>query len=157
VPVLSVGPSEFYPVEGNAMPRTFVLGKSTCKGDSGGPAVSDETGAVLGLSSSFRGECTSSEVRNFSTQVAPFHDFVESVFAEVGASPVLEGEDTEPADTGMGGEADSSASKSKEGGGCAMANTAPRPGKISWVLPVLLVLGAARLHSRRAPRAPKTS
>lgn len=119
--VLSVGPSEFYSVVGNSMPHTFVLGQSACKGDSGGPAVSDETGAVLGVFSLLRGECTSSEVRSFSTQVAPYYEFVESVFEEVGAVPLVENSEPTLPMAGTGGTTQDGAHELKKSGGCALA------------------------------------
>lgn len=89
-PILAVGPSEYFSVEGLALPRTFVLGRGPCPGDSGGPAFSEETGALLGVYSLFRGSCESKEARNFYTQVAPFHAFIEGVFEKVGQKVMAE-------------------------------------------------------------------
>lgn len=92
----AIGFSEFYPVEGNALPRTFVLGRSVCPGDSGGPAFSDETDEVLGVFSFFRGDCESAEARNFFTQVAPFRSVALQAFEEAGYLELVEPEEEPP-------------------------------------------------------------
>lgn len=101
--ILAIGPSEFYPSEGASLPRTFVVGRGPCPGDSGGPALSDETGAVLGVYSMFRGRCMSDEVRNFYTQAAPFRAFFEQVAEQTGAELLLE-PSSAPASGGSPGE-----------------------------------------------------
>lgn len=90
--VLAVGPSEFFEQEGYALPRTFVLGRSVCPGDSGGPALDTETDAALGVFSFFRGTCTDSEARNFFSQLAPYRSHAEQAFEAAGHAPVLEGQ-----------------------------------------------------------------
>jgi hypothetical protein len=119
VEILHVGPSEFFPLEGEALPRTFVVGPSACSGDSGGPALSEETGAVLGASSLSRGACESSEVRNFYTQLAPFEALAREAFAAAGHEPVL---DLEPPPDGEGGSSGGPAT------GDAGATVDPSPG-----------------------------
>src|SRR5690606_17188300 len=99
VEILDVGPSDYFPALGNALPRTFVVGPSACAGDSGGPGLSQETGAVLGVSSLTRGECESSEVRSFFTQIAPYEALAREAFAAAGHEPRLEGSDEEPEPT----------------------------------------------------------
>jgi hypothetical protein len=96
VRILAVGPSEFFPLEGQAPPRTFSVGEGPCPGDSGGPALSLETEAVLGVFSFFKGKCDSSTVYNYYTEVGPFAQFVRDVFQEVGEELTVE-------DGGVGG------------------------------------------------------
>lgn len=104
-PILAIGESEFYSASGQALPRTFVLGRGPCPGDSGGPAFSEQTGALLGVYSLFRGRCESEEARNFYTQVAPFRSFFAETFRKVGQTPRTEGESGgEGGDTSFGGE-----------------------------------------------------
>ncbi len=104
VSILGVGPSEFFSLEGQAMPRTFVIESVACPGDSGGPAFSDETGEILGVFSLFRGECTSREARNFYTQIAPYEKMLREAFV-LADSPWPEPDpDSEPPSTsGEGG------------------------------------------------------
>jgi hypothetical protein len=99
--IVGVGPSEFFPNEGQAPPRTFSLGRGPCPGDSGGPALSSETGAVLGVFSFFKGKCESTEVYNYYTQIAAFADFLRGVFERTGGEPNLE----KSPDDGSGGSA----------------------------------------------------
>ncbi len=84
VAVLDVGSSDFSTPVGSAVPRTFVTGRAACPGDSGGPALSEETGAVVGVFSLFRGSCESSEVRNFYSEVAPYGDLVREALLAAG-------------------------------------------------------------------------
>lgn len=130
--ILGIGPSQFFEQEGQAMPRTFVIGRAACPGDSGGPAFSEETGEVVGVFSLFRGDCTSGEARDFYTQVAPFEELLREGFAAAGAAwPVadesgLPGKSEEPTSEGGGaGVAGSSGaashSPSSGEGGCRFA------------------------------------
>ena len=99
VPILAVGRSDLYPEGRNAYPRTFSVGPAGCPGDSGGPALS-EAGAALGVFSIIVGNCMSSNVRNFYTQLAPFRSFIEDAFDTAGFTPIYE---TPPDTTGSGG------------------------------------------------------
>lgn len=120
--ILAVGPSEYFPVDGLALPRTFAVGRGPCPGDSGGPAFSEETGALLGVYSLFRGSCRSEEARNFYTQVAPFRTFIDDVFEKVGERVrVEEGEAGAPS-TGTGG------AEGLGGEGGMVAEQPPSPG-----------------------------
>ena len=104
VTVLGVGPSEFFDVEGQAMPRTFVVERSVCPGDSGGPAISDDTGELLGVFSLYRGDCHSSEARNFYSQLAPYEDLLRAGFDAVGLEFPPTKDVPEPGQAGAGGE-----------------------------------------------------
>lgn len=104
VEVLDVGESDFGPATGLAPPRTFVVGPSACQGDSGGPALS-AAGAVLGVSSWGRGDCSSSEARNFYVQLGAFEDLARVVFEASGHDPVLEPEERNPGEGGGAGTA----------------------------------------------------
>ena len=77
--------------QGSAAPRTFVLGEGACLGDSGGPAFSEETGALVGVYSLAVGaNCTVQGVRNVYTKVSPFTSLVNQAFAASGHEPLLE-------------------------------------------------------------------
>ena len=49
VDVLRVGPNRFEEQGGQAVRGTFVVSQGPCKGDSGGPAIAETTGAVAGV------------------------------------------------------------------------------------------------------------
>jgi hypothetical protein len=57
VPIVSVAPSE------------FSLGESTCSGDSGGPALDSDSGAIVGVVSRGGPACVSAQARNIYTRV----------------------------------------------------------------------------------------
>jgi hypothetical protein len=103
IPILKVGPVGGLSAAG---PREFVIGEGICSGDSGGPAFSMETGAVLGVVSrggnGRQGTQTdpaagcldqgNARTRNVYTRVDGFKDLVLQAFAETGETPWLEGE-----------------------------------------------------------------
>ncbi len=82
VPVLDIG----------VPPRTFTLGPGGCKGDSGGPAINERTGAVTGVYSAYIGDCGSAQVRNFYTSLSSFDELILGAFEAAGATPWLAGE-----------------------------------------------------------------
>lgn len=91
VKITSVGPARALG------PAEFLTGEGTCSGDSGGPAFSGETGAVLGVLS--RGgngtggqgaeNCIDGE--NVFTAVAPHKDTILAAYGKAGQEPWLEG------------------------------------------------------------------
>ena len=101
VPITGVGPLKAR--DGRSLgPSEFEVGESICSGDSGGPAISTTTGAILGVVS--RGGngkqsqtdpsvgCTGSNTFNIYTGVAGHKDTIMAAFAEAEATPWLEGE-----------------------------------------------------------------
>lgn len=71
--------------------RTFTLpGSTVCFGDSGGPALSTQSGALLGVYSRITGDCFAVESRNTFTSVSGFTDLVEQASAEAGETPAVE-------------------------------------------------------------------
>ncbi len=101
VPITGVGPMR----SGNGRslgPSEFEVGESICSGDSGGPAISTDTGSILGVVS--RGgngrqsqadpsvQCTGGNAFNIYTGVAGHKDMILAAFAEAEATPWLEGE-----------------------------------------------------------------
>ncbi len=92
VRVTDVGPDDTGTTS-TAAPRTLVLGEGACHGDSGGPAFSEETGALTAVYSLSGGPtCTSVGVRNVYTRLAPFAYLVQEAFdfagREILAEPV---------------------------------------------------------------------
>lgn len=87
VPVLAVGKG----ISGSATrlgQHEFEVGKSICEGDSGGPAISELTGAVIGVVS--RGGDCGDDFGHVYTSPAGFQDLFDRAFAEAGGQPLLE-------------------------------------------------------------------
>ncbi len=105
--VLQTYPAE---VEGEALnPGEFTFSEAACSGDSGGPALSATTGAVIGVASrvgngteptqanpaSF---CLGANALDFYTALSASKPFLTTAFKEAGASPLLETSTAEPDD-----------------------------------------------------------
>ena len=143
IAVLDVGGSDFSKPVGSAVPRTFVTGRAACPGDSGGPALSQQTGAVVGVFSLFRGSCDSSEVRNFYSEVAPYGDLVREALRAAGHEVKAEpgGAGTDGA-AGAGGEAPVPEPLDPQSG-CAWS-TPPHGGGWWWLASLLLAVRIGR-------------
>jgi MYXO-CTERM domain-containing protein len=97
IKVVAVGPN----ASGPTPPNDFKVGESICSGDSGGPALSTTTNAIIGVVS--RGGngmmdpnnpsvgCTGTTSVNFYTGTPGFKDLILQAFAESGHDPWLEG------------------------------------------------------------------
>lgn len=92
--VQSVGADSADEATSGAPPRTFIVGASACKGDSGGPAFAHSNGelAVAGVDSIIVGACGSALSRSIFTRLAPFKNLILSAFEEAGHPPWLEGQ-----------------------------------------------------------------
>ncbi len=109
IPVVKVGPASLG-AYGGMGPNEFEIGEGICSGDSGGPAVAQSTGAVIGVVS--RGgngdpnanpndpstQCVNTQsggisytAFNFYTRVDGFSDLLSTAFAAAGTDPWLEG------------------------------------------------------------------
>ncbi|MFO7180602.1 MAG: trypsin-like serine protease [Pseudomonadota bacterium] len=100
VVVTDVGPASDADPPGTTAPRTFVLREGPCHGDSGGPALSEETGALTGVYSlAPASNCMTPNVRNVYTRLAPFRDLVLQAFEAAGMEPDLEPPDPDPEPT----------------------------------------------------------
>lgn len=138
VRVVDVGPV----VDGEpstAAPRTFVANEGPCHGDSGGPAFSTETGALLGVYSLTAGpSCSGVGIRNVYTHLSPFVTLVMDAFAEAGAEPLLEDD----------GSPEPSPSSGAEEGGCSLAATSSgATASLGWI--VMACAALAGLARRR--------
>lgn len=151
--LMGAGPSEFYEEVGSAPPRTFMVGQGPCPGDSGGPALSEETGELIGVSSTYEpSDCANSNVLAVYTQVAAFGAIIEQAFAEAGYPELIEREPSEkPAGTGgegfegTGRAGESAAGDSSDGGqdssgsaGCSLGHPARGGGHQAIGLGMLL-------------------
>ncbi len=144
-PAVDVGPASSDEPLTDARPRTLIINSpSACFGDSGGPALDPETGALVGVFSQLEGQdCLSGENRAHYTHVPEYVSLVEEVEEFIGAPLWKEGEENpyrvedEPSEpTPMG-----------ESGGCAIRPGAR--GRSFGALVAFLVLGAWRIRSRR--------
>jgi hypothetical protein len=107
VKVLDVGDlSPTMPGNPQIIPHSMVAGEGSCKGDSGGPMFSQETGAQIGVYSLLLSQtCVGFDVRNTYTQVAAFEPLIRRALEAGGHDPLVE-----PApSTGSGGDAGASA------------------------------------------------
>jgi len=148
--VTDVGPRVGQPA-GTTPPRTFVTGEGTCLGDSGGPAFSEETGALVGVYSISSGSaCTARVVRNVFTQFGDFKALVNQAFASAGHEPLLEPYDAPPEPTQPTGPDDRFSGSGSRSSGCAFALD---EGSRSFGWLALGLAATAVLRRRRAPPA----
>lgn len=155
--IVDVGPdSESDPIV-DAPPRSLLLhGPASCVGDSGGPAFSEETGAIIGVFSILSDiDCSASNLELLYTHTSPFSALTEDAFDAAGATPVPEPtiEDDAGTDAGAGPEPTEDAgptppptdASANGDGGCQLGK---RPVDGSFLL---LCAGAIAL-TRRRPR-----
>ena len=91
--VKDAGPDSVQQGVQNAPPRTLIFeGPSSCLGDSGGPALSEDTGAVVGVFSTLSSAlCSVRGVLTY-TRVSPFGVLADQAFAAAGQPAWLDGE-----------------------------------------------------------------
>lgn len=143
----------------------LVFGEAACSGDSGGPAFSADTGALVAIASrvgngveptadapaSF---CLGEEADDIYTDFVPAADVTTRAFAAAGASPVLEdtvspSKQGELASAKLGPSNESKAPNDSAltGGGCSAASSNASP---SWAVIVLGALAATRSRRQRS-------
>jgi MYXO-CTERM domain-containing protein len=109
----------------DTLPSTFALGRSVCKGDSGGPALDSESGAVVGVYSlGFPGEtvadCSSENALNYFAKVNDYEDLLREAFSA--AAQPFPGD--QPSAGGAGGAGGETSPGTPEGGEPAVAGGA---------------------------------
>ncbi len=123
--ILGVGaPTSAVAGDPGVAPRTVMIGEGPCKGDSGGPLLSEETGAQIGVYSLIStNTCQGADVRNTYTQLAPYESLIRSALSSVGEEPLIEVAPT----VGSGGEggATGQAGEPNEGGAPGEAGAPP--------------------------------
>jgi hypothetical protein len=63
----------------------FLIGEATCSGDSGGPALDEDTGEIVGVVSRGGPSCEGPGVHNIYTRADAFADLAEEAFERAGA------------------------------------------------------------------------
>jgi hypothetical protein len=127
VRVVGVGEFDPYEADGSAAPRTLMLGEGPCFGDSGGPAFSEESGALTGVFSlGASSGCEGAAIRNTFTQVAPFEDLLREAAEFAGAELLPEFDEPVGGSTG-----DAGAGGTRETGGSASGGDATAGGATS--------------------------
>jgi hypothetical protein len=86
--ILAVG-STISPSETPLGSSEFELGQSTCDGDSGGPAIDETTGAIVGIVSRGESDCTL-DYGHVYTSLAGFVTLFQQTFAAAGGSWIAE-------------------------------------------------------------------
>jgi hypothetical protein len=136
VPVLAVGPDDLTAGAGDLVPRTFLVGDGPCWGDQGGPAISDETGALVGLFSftpTGADWMCNSGLRSLYAKVAPHSALLERALESTGRSLRIERE----------------VDRAAAGSGCSSARLTASWRTGAFLVP-LLALVFQRLVRRRA-------
>jgi secreted trypsin-like serine protease len=106
--IAAVGPDSLADgVATTVPPRSVILeGPSGCVGDSGGPLLSQATGALLGVYSLLESSsCASPSAHHQLVHVPPFQTLIDEAFAAAGAEPLLEPEPTGEAGAAAAGAA----------------------------------------------------
>lgn len=132
VVVTRVGPDDTDPV---LTPNELAFDESICLGDSGGPVLSQGSGAIVGVVSrggngtrsgaSLASTCT--KATNLATKIAPFRDLLTRGFERAGAEPKVEPPAEEPSS------------------GCTVSRACPKEGS-AMTLGSLLLLAVAALR-----------
>ena len=85
VPILGVGPETIDTAEWYGIPiHSFQTESVACPGDSGGPAISEVTGAVLGVASIFFNSCFDNSGRATYSRLSPVKELVLQAYKEAG-------------------------------------------------------------------------
>jgi hypothetical protein len=130
-------------------PRTFITGGGPCAGDSGGPALATETGAVLGVFSVLHDTCGSEISASVYTQLAPFRELAMQAFQSAGAEPWLEGR-SEP---GLGGPDATGDAGASSVSGCSLPVSSKRTRRPDGLLALFGVMGLLVGGRRRTKMA----
>jgi hypothetical protein len=134
--------------------RSFIVGGDTvCYGDSGGPAISLQTGAVVGIYSRITGDCFAVESRNTFMLTSGFTELFDRAFEIAIEAPAEEPNDEAPEAAGGSSEETSAALDSgSAGAGGRDAFKCAFSGDERGAWPVLLALSTAGVLSLRRRR-----
>jgi len=140
--IAGVGPDSASSGVSNVAPRSILIqGPSGCVGDSGGPLLAQDTGALLGVYSLLEGtSCESADVHHHFVHVPAFGDLIDRAFTAAGESPLLESSPPDPPSNAEGGggaggggagggEEAPSESEASPGGAAGGSSESPEPPK----------------------------
>jgi V8-like Glu-specific endopeptidase len=147
IPIIRIGPEMGSAFSAPLPSNEFEVGEAPCGGDSGGPAFSSKTGAVIGVvarggngAASFPAACIGAKTRNVYTATAPFKALILDAFKEAGGAPILEEGSTSTLDEAVDGAS-----------GCAVSGRGRS--RSSWSTFVVLLIGVATTSFLRRRRA----
>jgi len=151
VPVLAVGKAV---TASNTRlgPREFEVGRSVCDGDSGGPAISELTGAVVGVVS--RGGACNADQGHVYTTTAGFDALFEKAFAAAEQPKIVE-QNTPPevaAPAQQPAPASSSPAARPNSGGDCLLSPRSKESEGGGSVAAVLALAVTVLARRRKPR-----
>jgi hypothetical protein len=123
----------------------FEVGESICEGDSGGPAISETTGAVIGVVS--RGGRCDDQAGHIYTTTAGWAPLFESAFALAGNAPIME-----KGASATAGSQDGEGSTARAGAsGCSTSRPVPTSsGSLAAAAAALIVLCRRRGRREKA-------
>jgi MYXO-CTERM domain-containing protein len=155
VTVVDVGDVGCVQGTGPTPPDTFVVTEGPCHGDSGGPALSAETGAVTGVYSlTLAPSCTAFGASNTYALVSPYEDVIREALEYAGREPLLEPMMGEPPEcTGTGGtDPTGEGSGSRDDASCACRAAGGRHPAYGFYALVLAAFAAVRRRGRSRGR-----
>jgi hypothetical protein len=134
--------------------RTFVVeGNSVCFGDSGGPAFSMDTQALVGVYSRVSGDCFAVGSRNTYMLAADFDTLLDNAFTTAGEQPTTEDVPAAPAPTTSAEPATTSPEAARAPSSSCAFDARATPTRSSPFVAALLLLAALSLRCRRRPCA----
>jgi V8-like Glu-specific endopeptidase len=125
----------------------FEVGESICEGDSGGPAINEATGAIVGLVS--RGGNCSDPAGHIYTTTAGFAPLFDQAFAIAGGAPVVETGSTPAEATESTGVEPAGKASDESGHSCAISHRAGAGAAGTRSGSTIAVLAAAAILLRR--------
>lgn len=163
--VLKKGPGKSAQFELNE--GEFQLGEAACAGDSGGPAISAKTGALVGIASRVSNGterdtttpasfCLGKNAEDVYTDLTPARAFIDAAFEAAGATPWIEGDDSPEEKAAAAKEAEETAAKEAAAKKAPAAvindgcNAAPVPSKTDGTFAFFLAALALGSMRRRA-------
>jgi hypothetical protein len=153
VSVVDVGDVGCVQGTGSTPPDTFVVTEGPCHGDSGGPTLSAETGAVTGVYSiTLAPSCTAFGARNTYALVSPYEDLIREALEFAGQEPTLEPNADPPTPcpgTGGSGGLTGEGSGSRDDASCACRAAGGLHPAYGFYAFVLAAFAAVRRGARR--------
>jgi secreted trypsin-like serine protease len=134
----------------------FQFGEAACAGDSGGPALSSDTGALVGVASrvsngTARSDgnasfCIGNATEDVYTDLTPAKAYIDAAFEAAGATPWLEGEPSPEEKAALEAAAQQKPEQAKISQGCSTTGRASNQTSLAatFLFGTLLALGRRR-------------